>query len=113
MAQVETVQVIDDIDGQTLDTFVTIRWGVDGSLYEFDTSATHAQQFRETLAKYLEVSRVADVTPARGRRTSRSRGKAKTRDNQAIRAWAVAAGYEVSARGRIPAGVIDAYEAAH
>ena len=31
----------------------------------------------------------------------------------AVRQWALANGYEVGTRGRLPAVVLDAYEAAH
>ena len=34
-------------------------------------------------------------------------------DTSEVRAWARANGYEVNERGRIPAAIIDAYEAEH
>jgi hypothetical protein len=40
-------------------------------------------------------------------------GRGGKRDLGAIREWAAANGFEVSARGRVAATVIDAYEAAN
>ncbi|MGW0037483.1 histone-like nucleoid-structuring protein Lsr2 [Gordonia sp. NPDC003376] len=113
MAKVQTVQVIDDIDGKVLEKYETVRWAVDGKEYEFDTSVRHAQQFRDSLAKYLEVSRTAGTaraSAAKRRTADASRSKEQT---QAIRKWATKNGYEVSSRGRIPAHVLEAFEAAH
>ncbi|MDL9947636.1 Lsr2 family protein [Gordonia sp. ABSL11-1] len=111
MAKKEIVQVIDDIDGKVLDDYETVRWSLDGKTYEFDTSAKHAAQFRDSLTKYVSVSR---VTSSRGvKRTtpiSTTRSKEQTK---AIRDWANKNGYDVSDRGRIPLSVIEAFEAAH
>lgn len=114
MAKVQTVQVIDDIDGKVLDKYETVRWGIDGKEYEFDTSTKHAQQFRDAVSKYLDVSRSTSgargVAPKKRAAVAVTRAKEQT---QAIRAWAIKNGYEVSSRGRIPADVLEAFEAAH
>ncbi|MEP9414346.1 MULTISPECIES: histone-like nucleoid-structuring protein Lsr2 [unclassified Gordonia (in: high G+C Gram-positive bacteria)] len=113
MAKVQSVQIVDDIDGKVLDKYETVRWAIDGKEYEFDTSTKHAQQFRDAVAKYLEVSRTADAgraVAAKRRIVGGARSKEQT---QAIRKWAVANGFEISDRGRIPANVLEAFEAAH
>lgn len=113
MAKKEVIQVIDDLDGAALDEYETIEWSLDGKTYEFDTSAEHAQAFRDALATYIDVSRV--TAPARGARravATRS-GSGRTKEQtQAIREWAQANGYEVSDRGRISHSIIEAYESA-
>lgn len=109
MAKQTKIQIIDDLDGAELDEFETIRWSLDGKNYEFDTSTEHAAEFRDVLAKYIGVSRTTGGRTAR--RTSAPRGaSANTRD---IRQWATANGYAVSDRGRIPAEIVAAYEAAN
>ena len=111
MAKKEIVQVIDDIDGKVLDEYETVRWSLDGRTYEFDTSSKHAQQFRDSLSKYLAVSRSTSRGAAkRSASVSSSRNKAQTK---AIREWAIGEGYDVSDRGRIPHTVVEAFEAAH
>ncbi|GAA1480814.1 Lsr2 family protein [Gordonia sinesedis] len=110
MAKKEIVQVIDDIDGKVLDKYETVKWSLDGKNYEFDTSAKHAQQFRDALEKYVAVSRNATTRAPRRAHTGGTHSKEQT---QAIRKWAVKNGYEVSDRGRIPLAVLEAFEAAH
>ena len=55
----------------------------------------------------MGVSRVVG-----GRSTRRAAGKSTT-NTRAVRAWANENGLTVSDRGRIPADIIAAYEAAH
>ncbi|MEE3852858.1 Lsr2 family protein [Gordonia sp. LSe1-13] len=112
MAKKEIVQVIDDIDGKVLEDYETVRWSLDGKTYEFDTSAKHAAQFRDSLAKYISVSRVTSTSRAAKRATPVPAGRSKEQ-TKAIREWANKNGYEVSDRGRIPLNVIEAFEAAH
>ncbi len=112
MAKKQIVQFIDDIDGKVLEEFETVRWSLDGRQYEFDTSPKHAQQFRDSLVKYVEASRA--VAGRRGKRALVPAGATRSKEQtQAIRDWANSNGYEVSNRGRIPIEVVDAFEAAH
>ncbi|GAA1888532.1 histone-like nucleoid-structuring protein Lsr2 [Williamsia serinedens] len=116
MAKKQIVQFIDDIDGKVLEEFETVRWSLDGKQYEFDTSPKHAQQFRDSLTKYVEASRA--VSGNRGGRraaaaTSGTGGTRSKEQTQAIRDWANSNGFEVSDRGRIPINVVEAFEAAH
>ncbi|MBY4574807.1 hypothetical protein ACN94_14585 [Gordonia paraffinivorans] len=113
MAKKEIVQVIDDLDGKVLDQYETVRWSLDGKNYEFDTSSKHAQQFRDSLQKYLEVSRQVGRTTKRASTTTTSSGGRNKETTKAIREWAIREGYELSDRGRIPQSIIDAFEAAH
>ncbi|MCZ4551170.1 histone-like nucleoid-structuring protein Lsr2 [Gordonia rubripertincta] len=110
MARKQIVQFIDDIDGSVLDDFVTVRWALGDKQYEFDTSPEHADEFYESLEKYVAVSRRADSV--RQSRNS-SRTTQPSRDVSVIREWARANGYEVNARGRLPAQIIEAFDAAN
>ncbi|GAB20640.1 putative LSR2-like protein [Gordonia effusa NBRC 100432] len=110
MAKRTTVKYVDDLDGKALTDPVTIKFGLDGKQYEFDTSAAHAKQFQKHLDGYIAVSRRGGSTGVRHLSSAGTRSKEQT---QAIRDWARKNGHEVSARGRIPAAVVEAFDAAH
>lgn len=108
MAQRVEIIFIDDIDESPADE--KVKFALDGTNYEIDLSATNAAAFRELLAPYVGVARpVAARRNVRGRVASAPAGASATQ----IRAWAQENGYEVSARGRVPAQVRKAYELAH
>ena len=111
MARITTVQLIDDIDGKVLEDGVTVRWGLDGKEYEIDTSSSNADAFRKKLDKYINASR--RVASSEARRSTALSSHASKEQLQAVREWASANGYTVSARGRIPRNVVTAFEAAH
>lgn len=104
---VETVVTLtDDLDGSKADR--TLAFAVDGVAYEIDLSKRNARAFEKALAPYVEAARKV-------RRTPRGRG-ASSRPNRRsnlgeIRTWAREQGYEISDRGRIPAAIIEAYDA--
>ena len=106
MAQKVTVALEDDLDGGPADE--TIRFAIDGSGYEIDLRASHAEAFRKQLAPYIEHARRA------GRASSRRSGRnaAGRQRSGDIRAWAKEHGLAVSERGRIPASVVEQYQAA-
>jgi hypothetical protein len=106
MAQKVTVELEDDIDGGPADE--TMRFGLEGTEYEIDLSAKNARTFRTQLAPFVEHARKAGRGPAR-RATRTAAGR---RGSGVIRAWAKEQGIPVSARGRIPASVIEQYQAA-
>ena len=108
MVQRVTYTLYDDIDGAPADE--TVRFGLDGVSYEIDLSAANAAQLREALALYIGSGR-----RAAGSRRGRPAAAAGTKKASAtdVRAWAAANGHQVSARGRVPAAVRAAYEAAH
>ncbi len=106
MAQKVTVALEDDLDGGPAD--VTMRFGFDGTEYEIDFSATNARAFRAQLAPFVESARNPDRGPAR----PAARTLAGRRRSGKVRAWAKDHGIAVSARGRIPASVIEQYQAA-
>ena len=105
MAQKVAVVLEDDLDGGPADE--TVLFGFDGTEYEIDLSAKNARAFRAKLGPFAEHARKAGRGPAR--RTGRtSAGRRRTGE---VRAWAEAHGIAVSARGRIPATVLEQYQA--
>jgi len=106
MATKITVALEDDLDGGPAEE--TLRFGIDGTEYEIDLSRSNARVFRQQFAPYIDHARRAGRAPRRRPgRTVASRERSTD-----IRAWAKAQGIAVSARGRIPASVIEQYEAA-
>lgn len=115
MAKKVYVQLVDDIDDKPIDSGGEhITFSVNGVSYEIDLSDKNAKEFHRKLNYYIEHSaRVG------GKRTKKSAGVAATgmkRDanqTKAIREWAKSNGFTISARGRIPAEVEQAFDAAH
>jgi len=106
MAQKVTVELEDDLDGGPAGE--TLRFVVNGSEYEIDLSKRNAAAFRRKLAPFLEHARKA----GRGHRRRPGRAVASRDRSGGIRAWAKGQGIAVSERGRIPASVVEQYEAA-
>ena len=106
MAQRVTVALEDDLDGGPADE--TLRFAFGGSDYEIDLSKKNAAAFRKQLAPFVEHARRAGrAQPRRTSRTAASRQRSGD-----IRAWAKDHGIAVSERGRIPASVVEQYQAA-
>lgn len=114
MAQRVNIVLVDDIDGS--DATQTVAFGLDGASYEIDLNDDNAAALREALAPYV----------GHGRKVGRGGGGAKRGSGRAaaassasgasakeIREWARENGQAVPERGRIPADVREAYEAAH
>ena len=106
MAQKVIVALEDDLDGGPADE--TVRFGFEGAEYEIDLSTKNARAFRNQLTPFIEHARKAGHGPARrGARTAAGR-----RRSGDIRAWAKDHAIAVSDRGRIPASVVEQYQAA-
>jgi nucleoid-associated protein Lsr2 len=100
---------IDDLDGSAAEG--TVRFGLDGTEYEIDLNARHAQELRDALARYLSAAPRAGGAarrPARGAR----RGSASGLNATEVREWAKAQGIEVKDRGRVPAELVVKFKAA-
>jgi len=107
MAQRVSVELEDDIDGGPADE--TLRFGLGGMDYEIDLSTKNASTFRQQIAPYIEHARKA----GRGQRRRPARSPSGRERSGDIRAWAKDQGIAVSERGRIPASVVEQYEAAN
>src|SRR5436190_1309905 len=106
MAQKVTVALEDDLDGGRADE--TVRFGIGGVEYEIDLSKKNAAAFRRKVAPFIEHARKT----RRGPRRRAGRTAASRERSGGIRAWAKDQGIAVSARGRIPATVVEQYQAA-
>jgi hypothetical protein len=104
MAKKITVALEDDLDGGPADE--TVRFGVSGMQYEIDLNKKNARAFRKQLAPFVEHARKA------GRGQRRPRTSSSRQRSGDIRAWAHEQGLAVSGRGRIPASVVEQYDAA-
>jgi hypothetical protein len=120
-------QFVDDLNGTVLEvgSGETVLFSLDGSAYEIDLTDDNAAALREALAPYIAAgrsvsaratssragsSRASSARSSAGARTQRRSGQ---RDYAPVRAWAAENGYSLSERGRVPAVVLDAYDAAH
>ena len=122
MARTTIVRLIDDIDGSQADQ--TVKFSYKGKSYSLDLNDKNAAEFDDVLAPYIAAAHTAGGFQSRaGRRGSRSGGSrrgssasggtANAPDPKDVRAWAETSGVQVSARGRIPASVIEQYKAAN
>ena len=107
MAQRIQTLLIDDLDGG--EAAGTVRFGLDGTEYEIDLSATHSDELRKALEQYLAHAR---RTGGAARSAARTRRASVTVDTAKVREWAKGQGIEVKERGRVPASVVERYQTA-
>jgi len=109
MAQKIQTVFVDDLDGSEAEG--TVRFGLDGTEYEIDLNAEHAQALRDALAPYVRSARRAGGGPRRAARASR-RASASGLNTTEVREWAKAQGIDVKDRGRVPAELVVKFKAA-
>src|SRR5215210_7513144 len=104
-----TTQVIlsDDLD-ENLSADETVSFALDGTSYEIDLADKNAKEMRDAFSRYVSAARKV----GRGNRASGG-GRSRATGGRMDRDWARKNGHAVSDRGRIPASVVEAYEAAH
>jgi hypothetical protein len=108
MAKNVSVIITDDLDGS--ENAETVSFAFDGVTYEIDLGKKNRARLEKALAPYIGVARRA---PRGGGRRAPGRPAGSRADRSAVRAWAKAAGLQVSERGRISADIMRQYEAAH
>src|SRR5215469_2239024 len=101
MTKSVSVVITDDLDGS--EGARTVLFGLDGVPYEIDLVEANRARLEATLAPFIAAGRRV----RRGERRATSR--ARPADRAAVRAWARAAGLDVSDRGRISAEVMRQY----
>lgn len=113
-------QLVDDLDGTLLEPGEgeTVLFSLDGTAYEIDLTDDNASALRAALEPYVSAGRSissprSSSSGSRGASSGRTRRRGGQQDYGPIREWARQNGYEVSERGRVPAAVIEAYDAAH
>ena len=107
MAQKVHITLEDDLDGG--EATETVTFGLDGRTYEIDLNDKNAAELRDALARYVGAARRSGgrAAAAAKRRTQMGTSAREIRD------WARSNGHKVPDRGRIPADVREAFEAAH
>ena len=105
MAQKIQTIFIDDLDGSEAGD--TVRFGLDGTDYEIDLNAKHAQE----LARYVNAARRAGGG-ARSPARSGHRAQANGLNTTEVREWAKTQGIDVKDRGRVPAELVAKFKAA-
>lgn len=112
MARKQITQLIDDLDGQTLEEGgETVLFSLDGRPYEIDLSSEHASELRDALKPYIDAGRSVGASARTVTSRSRSTRRQDGRDLGAVRQWARDNGHTISERGRIPASILDAFDA--
>lgn len=101
MVQQRHVIITDDLDGSEGARTYAFSW--QQGRYEIDLSDEHRDDLLAALAPYLKAAR-------RIRGSASAPARSRT-DGTQVRAWARAHGFEVSDRGKIPAAVLEAYDA--
>lgn len=110
-------QLIDDIDGSDIAEGAgeRVEFALRGVSYRIDLSEHNVVKLEKALAPF--IASAEKIKGARGRPSGstfvKSNGRLPKEQLSAVRAWASKNGRKVSSRGRIPADVIAAYEAAH
>ena len=106
MAQQTTVTLTDDIDGGK--AAETVSFGLDGHIYEIDLSKKNATALRKALGEFTASARHVRA----GKSTAKAVRTPARVDAKAVREWAQSQGRTVSARGRVPADLVEQYQAA-
>ena len=101
---------MDDVDGS--EAVVTVRFGLDGHVYEIDLNEAHAEDLREVFAPYAVAARLrwSPRQFAEGLYSQVARGSRPGR--QGGPRVGHREGFQVNARGRLKAEVAEQYRAA-
>jgi hypothetical protein len=103
------VTLTDDLDGSKADR--TVNFAFNGTSYEIDLSKRNANALEKSLAPYIAEGRKIS-NRRRAPRVGAGQRAVRRSDVPSVREWARTNGYDISDRGRIPAAVLEAYEAA-
>jgi hypothetical protein len=109
MAKQVTVTLVDDYDGKSK-ADETVFFSIDGHDYEIDLSIKNAGKLRELLEPWTGNARKLGRSARKA--TGKARSAANVEQTSAIREWARDQGHQISARGRIPSEIIQAYHKA-
>ena len=105
MAKQQSVTLVDDLDGGK--AAETVRFGIDGAMYEIDLSKRNANALRKGMGDFIaHARRVKSVSAARRSAVARHTSAANAAQ---VREWARDNGVALSTRGRIPATVMEQY----
>ncbi len=106
-----------DLDDGDVPAEQTVHFGLHGKSYVLDMCAGHLGGIEEVMAPYVEAAQAHRRSAGSGsrsrRRGARSARAATAGSSREIRAWAAGQGLTVNTRGRIPAPIVQQYQAAH
>lgn len=108
MAQKVKIIVTDDLDGQG--DAENHQLGLDGEFYSIDLNEDNFTKLNQALEPFISQGRKLRASEIRKTRSGRK--AAKNSRNAAVRTWAQNNGHDIGDRGRIPADIHAAYEAA-
>ncbi|WP_018683039.1 histone-like nucleoid-structuring protein Lsr2 [Actinokineospora enzanensis] len=112
MAKKTIVRLVDDLDGYSGEDVSTVEFGLDGATYVIDLAAPNAERLRARFGEFVAAARSTG-----GRKNislAKPAGEARSKEQtKAIRDWARQNGHDISDRGRLSTGVIEAFEEAH
>lgn len=109
MAQKTVTIYIDDLTDEQSPEVNTHTFALDGVTYEIDLTPDNYDKLYEALHDFISVARKA----GRAKGATRRRAPVAGASAEDVRAWARGQGLEVNSRGRVPANVREAYQAAH
>ena len=107
MAQQTTVTLTDDLDGGK--AAETVSFGLDGRIYEIDLSKKNATALRKALGEFTAFRSSRPFRSTGGRRRAAVVGPGRCQGGPGMGAGQ---GIAVSARGRVPAEIVEQYQAA-
>lgn len=119
MAQRTQVILTCDVHDGDADAVETVSFTVEGQSYECELCEAHLGEFREAMEIWASHSRPLGRgrgAQSGGRSSRGGRRRTGTGDGPStaeVREWARAQGLQVSSRGRVPAELHAAFEAAH
>ncbi|MEU5431581.1 Lsr2 family protein [Streptomyces olivoreticuli] len=109
MAQKIIRTLIDDLTGEESEEISTHTLLLDGVGVEIDLTDHNYDELMEKLNPYFTVKGARKVRSGTGRPKANTLAM-PNRGTATVRAWAQENGYNVSSRGRVPAGILKAYE---
>jgi hypothetical protein len=109
MARTTITQITDDIDGSK--DAEEVAFSFMGTDYTIDLAKKNRAAFEKAMKPYIDAGTRLSRRARPGSSSKKSSTKASNgADVKAVRAWAVDHGYEISARGRVPKAVVEAYK---
>ncbi|RLV54602.1 Lsr2 family protein [Aeromicrobium phragmitis] len=104
-----------DISGEEIESGTpTLTFAFDGTSYEIDVTEKEKDEIEKAFAPYIRAGRKSNSAASARRRGRRSGGSSNSGSQaKEVRAWAKEQGIDVPARGRIPADILEKYNAAN
>lgn len=108
MAKTTITQITDDMDGSK--NAEEVPFSFEGNSWTIDLNSKNKAKFEAALKPYMDAG--TRSSGRSGRRSGKS-APSRRKDYTEIRKWAKENGHKVSDRGRVPAAVTEAFDAAH